>query len=81
MVFVAEGDEVPKANDVTHVATIDRKDVVLIMFVALLRTRRHRVLTTGREDKDAAELCMLLEALLARIDYEVNQKRPVTCSS
>ena len=64
MVFAAEGDEVPKANDVTHVATIEKKDVVfmLILFVVALLLRRCWALSIGGEEKDAAELYMALVA-------------------
>ena len=60
MVFAAEGEEVPKANVVTHVATIERKDVVftLIIFVEALLLRRCWALPTNGEGKDTAELYM-----------------------
>lgn len=66
MVFAVEGEEVPKANDVTHVATIERKDVVfmLIIFVEalLLRVRRCWALPTNGEENDTVELFMALAA-------------------
>lgn len=66
MVFAVEGEEVPKANDVTYVATIERKDVVfmLIIFVEalLLRVRRCWSLPTNGEENDTVELYMALAA-------------------
>ena len=62
MVFAAEGEEVPKANDVTHVATIEKKDVVLIISVEALLLRRCWALSISGEEKDAAELYMALAA-------------------
>ena len=66
MVFAAEGEEVPKTNDVTHVATIERKDVVfmLIIFVEalLLRARRCWALPTNGEENNTVELYMALAA-------------------
>ena len=57
-------DEVPMANEVTHVATKERRDDVLILPVeAALLLRRHRAAEIGRSDKDILDVeCMGLEA-------------------
>lgn len=57
-------DEVPIANEVTHVATKERRDDVLIMFEeAALLLRRHRSAEIGWCDRDMLEVeCMELES-------------------
>ena len=66
MIFAVEGEEVPKANDVTHVATIERKDVVFMLIICvealLLRVRRCWALPTNDEENDTVELYMALAA-------------------
>ena len=58
-------DEVPMANEVTHVDTMERRDDVLILPVkAALLLRRHWAAEIGWCDKDILEVeCMELVAL------------------